>query len=248
MTKQIRISAKMLGELALPNFCPRCFWIKLHCGNRLPYQFFPGIFSHIDAYSKKITNRYYEYYHQTPQWFSEFGALGEPIKVPHYSRFQILDKDTNILLTGVPDEIFLRPDGSYFIMDYKTAKYTGVQDELFPMYEVQLNTYAYIAERIGLKPVSGLGLVYYVPITDGPDSDIKSFTLKNGFTLHFSAKLLPIAIKTHQIKRLLRKGERIYKLTKIPQSFTDCIHCKRLNTLLTAIKGRKEVKNEEKEE
>jgi len=27
---QLRISAKTLGELALPEFCPRCFWLKLH--------------------------------------------------------------------------------------------------------------------------------------------------------------------------------------------------------------------------
>jgi len=25
-----RISAKNLGELALPDFCPRCFWLKLN--------------------------------------------------------------------------------------------------------------------------------------------------------------------------------------------------------------------------
>jgi len=25
----LRISAKTLGELALPGFCPRCFWLKL---------------------------------------------------------------------------------------------------------------------------------------------------------------------------------------------------------------------------
>jgi len=47
MTK-LRISAKNLGELALSDFCPRCFWLKLHA-KRLPFQIFPGIFSSIDA-------------------------------------------------------------------------------------------------------------------------------------------------------------------------------------------------------
>jgi len=232
MSNQIRISAKMLGELALPSFCPKCFWIKLHLGNRLPYQFFPGIFSHIDAYSKKITNRYYEYYHQAPQWFSEFGPLGEPIKIPHYNRFQIIDRETNIILTGVPDEMFLRPDGSYFIMDYKTAKYTGIQDELFPMYEVQLNAYAYIAERIGLKPVSGLGLVYYEPLTDKPDENIAPFVRDNGFSMHFAGKLLSVPLKTSNLKELLVRARTLYNLNTAPDGISGCPHCQRLDKLI----------------
>jgi hypothetical protein len=54
MTTQIRISAKNLGELAMPSFCPRCFWLKLRLNNRLPFQIFPGIFSSIDSYTKTI--------------------------------------------------------------------------------------------------------------------------------------------------------------------------------------------------
>jgi len=38
---QFRISAKNLGELALSDFCPRCFWLKLHI-RQLPFQIFPG--------------------------------------------------------------------------------------------------------------------------------------------------------------------------------------------------------------
>jgi hypothetical protein len=41
----LRISAKNLGELALADFCPRCFWFKLKVENHLPFQVFPGIFS-----------------------------------------------------------------------------------------------------------------------------------------------------------------------------------------------------------
>jgi len=52
---QFRISAKTLGELALPDFCPRCFWLKLHA-KHLPLQIFPGIFSSIDAYTKRVVH------------------------------------------------------------------------------------------------------------------------------------------------------------------------------------------------
>jgi hypothetical protein len=49
VTIQIRISGKDLGALALPDFCPRCFWIRRHAPQGLPFQVFPGIFSSIDG-------------------------------------------------------------------------------------------------------------------------------------------------------------------------------------------------------
>lgn len=54
--EQIKISAKNLGQVALEDFCPRCYWIKLKTSNKLPYQIFPGIFSSIDAYTKKCAH------------------------------------------------------------------------------------------------------------------------------------------------------------------------------------------------
>ena len=72
------------------------------------------------------------------EWFNDFN-LSEQIKVPSLKDFYILDNQTNIKLIGIPDEMFLRTDESYFIADYKTARFTSHQDELIPMYEVQLN-------------------------------------------------------------------------------------------------------------
>ena len=54
---QFKISAKALGALAMPDSCDRCTWIKLKVKN-LPFQIFPGIFSTIDAYTKKIVHHW----------------------------------------------------------------------------------------------------------------------------------------------------------------------------------------------
>jgi len=125
--QQIRISAKHLGILALPDYCPRCFWIQLKSQFKLPWQIFPGIFSSIDSYTKKITWSYYEKYKVLPSWFQKLGEFERPVKIPPRKQFSILDKDTNILLTGIPDDIFQRVNGSYFIIDYKTAKFTKIR-------------------------------------------------------------------------------------------------------------------------
>src|ERR1017187_6551177 len=195
MTTQLRISGKNLGQLALSSFCPRCFWLKMRCGDKLPWQIFPGIFSSLDSYQKKITNLHYALHNRIPEWFDGFGNLGEPIKVPGHSVFRTVDEVTNILLTGVPDEVFKRPDGSLFIADDKTARFTGHQDELMGMYVTQLNSYAIIAERIGLGKVTGLGLVYHEPASDIGQDDIDSVCEDDSFTMRFIPKLLPVELR-----------------------------------------------------
>ena len=165
MKPDIQISAKDLGVVALPNFCPRCFWIRMKCRSKLPFQIFPGIFASIDSYSTRVTADYFRQHARVPKWFDGFGELGAPIRVPGWSKFCLVDNESNVLLTGVPDEILKHPKLGLWIGDYKTARLTDAQDELAPMYEVQLNCYALIAERIGLGTVYGLGLLYYEPIT-----------------------------------------------------------------------------------
>ena len=71
-------------------------------------------------------------------------------------------------MANIPWDIFIMADGRYFIIDYKTAKYTDNQDKLLGMYRVQLNGYAYIFEKLGMGKIGGLGLVYYEPQGDAP--------------------------------------------------------------------------------
>jgi len=75
-----------------------------------------------------------------------------------------VDTATGVRLTGVPDDIFVLADGRYFIIDYKTARYTGAQDALLPLYRVQLNGYAHIFQELGM----GVGLCKYVAIPIHP--------------------------------------------------------------------------------
>mgnify|MGYP001591533117 CR=1 FL=1 len=139
------------------------------------------------------------------------------------------------MLTGSPDEMFYKSDGSHFIVDYKTAKFTGTQDELFPMYETQLNAYAYIGDRCGFKPVTGLGLVYYEPLTDITIDEVNSFLLDNGFSMHFIGKLLPVKINPAMITQLLAKVRDVYDKPLLPYSTDGCKDCKSLDLLLSRI-------------
>ena len=227
-----RISAKHLGELELDDFCPRCFWVKSSMGFKLPFQIFPGIFSSIDSYSKKVTNAYSEKHGSLPPWL---GIEGKPIKVPGHSKFQCLDPETDILLTGVPDEVIKKKDGSFAILDYKTAKYTNGQDHLLPMYEIQLNGYAYIAERIGIKPVNELYLVYYQPFTDLTHSTVDDFTSNEGFSMDFIEKVVSIDMNMNRIPQLLIDAKRIYDQSKFPPGRAGCKNCNLMDDLFLVI-------------
>ena len=231
--EQIRISGKNLGELELDNFCERCFWIKLHCNYKLPFMIFPGIFSSIDSYTKKITNVHFDKDSKLPEWFVNYGLSGKPVKVPGHSNFKVHHQETDILLTGVPDEILYdEDDKSYFILDYKTAKFTDTQDKLLPMYKVQLNAYAYIGEQVGFNPVKGLGLLYYEPQTKVSEGTIDSFLLNDGFSMNFSAHLKPIQLDTSQIPGLLQKVRAIYDKPNPPAGVQGCKDCELLDGLV----------------
>lgn len=51
-------------------------------------------------------------------------------------------EEHGLLLTGAPNAIFERADGTLVIADYKTSRHTPKLDRLFPVYQLQLNAYA----------------------------------------------------------------------------------------------------------
>lgn len=235
MNEQIRISAKTLGEIALPNFCPRCFWIKLRLHNKLPFQIFPGIFSSIDSYTKGIVHGWFDKRGSSPPWLQSLGDLVGYQEPPHYSKFNILNQENNILLTGSPDGVLIKSDKSHVIVDYKTAKYTGTQDKLFPMYEVQLNAYAMIGEQCGLKPISDLALVYMEPVTNELATADEANHREDGFAMGFAANIHKVMLNLSIIPPLLARTREIYELDSAPSGHEGCNDCQLLEGLLEVI-------------
>ncbi len=203
------ISAKDLGKILLPNFCPRCFWIERHCG-KAP-SIFPGIFSTLDMVSKKGTHRAFDEVARPPKWLE----VKDAVEVERGSLYYKLPVEAGSwILKGYPDDILKLKDGSYHIIDYKTAKYTERQDELLPMYEVQLNTYAFLARKYGLSPVSKLSLVYCEP-----HSRLDHF---DEFTLSFDTYRLDIERNEELVFDLLKKAREIVSSPAPPKRNKKC--------------------------
>jgi hypothetical protein len=183
----LKISAKNLGGMALPGFCPRCFWLGLHYD--LPFEGpFPGIFSSLDSFSKKVVHAHFG---RAPPWLSPLGEFTSYLPPPNSRTFYIDDAATDVRLTGAPDGVLVRSDGSKAIIDYKTGRYTTGQDALRPMYDIQLNGYALIADRTGLGPVVQVALVYTEPVTVGDADFLDHARTPDGFRMGFRAKVVP---------------------------------------------------------
>lgn len=232
IVKNLVIAAKTLGELAMPEFCPRCFWIKLHAG-KLPFQIFPGIFSSIDSYTKNIVNGYFDSNRRFPAWLGVLGELEGYQEPLHYSKFRVRDSASGVTLQGTPDAIYKKTDGSYIIADYKTARYTGNQDKLMPIYEIQLNVYAAIGERTKLvKPVSDLALIYMEPVTGKEAIAELSNHRGNGFAMGFSANIHRVDLNPDIIPPLLYKAREIYEMESPPDGLLGCKECSNLENLM----------------
>lgn len=203
------ISGKDLGQLALKDFCPRCFWIERKLG-KAP-SIFPGIFSTIDSLTKKSVKRSYLERNCLPGWLPIKNAV-RPIEFPRIS-VPMLEYG-GWILTGDPDEVFEMDDGSYHIVDYKTAKFTNKQDDLLPMYRVQLNAYALALPVYDIKPITKLSLLYCEP--KGELESDENFCL--GFTTHS----LKIDLQPEIIPELLLKARTILENNTPPPPPINC--------------------------
>ncbi len=142
----------------------------------------------------------------------------------------MIDARSKILLRGTPDGILVRADGKAVIVDYKTAKYTGKQDALFPMYSVQLNVYALIADHMGLPPVAALALIYMEPATTA--DHCQGRCKDHGFEMLFQGRILPVELDCN-IEPLLARTRRVFELLKPPLGLPECKTC----TSIEAITG-----------
>lgn len=233
MSKQIQISGKNLGALAMPDFCPRCFWLDMHL--KPPAGPFPSIFSSIDSYTKRAVQGWFDAHGSMPAWLSELNSVVGYKPAPHWSRFFIEDQATNIKLTGSPDGIYVCRDGSHLIVDYKTAKYTANADTLMPIYEVQLNAYGLIGEQRGLSPVSGLVLIYMEPVTDEFTAIADNNVREAGFAMEFRANIHPLTINPGVVTPLLHRVRAIYDLPTAPLGLADCENCQYTNDLVAMV-------------
>ena len=235
MSDRMRISAKTLGKLAMADFCPRCFWTRMHMDGEPPFSIFPRIFNDIDGYTKRVVHGWFDDKGVAPPWLKGLGKLTGYINPPKSAKFN-MPVGENVLLTGEADAILKLSGGSLVICDYKTAFCRGVDDPLYPIYVVQLNVYAALAEYNGLGKVSALALVYAEPCTGDVSARLSASRRDDGFALGFRAQILPIPLNTSHIPALAEAAWKIYDNVVCPAGREGCVDCAKLKDMNDTVK------------
>ncbi len=233
--EELKISPRGLASVALEEACPRCAWIQLHYKGEMPFHIpMPGIFIAIDRYTKRLVRGTFESTGKLPDWFPEIGKVKGMVSEDElsWSRFFRVDPKLRVTLRGTPDDILQLDDGTFHIVDYKTAKFTETQDVLFPTYDVQLNSYAYIAEATGHAPVTALSLIYFEPLTETVRGKHAGAPAA-GAWLEFRAtrKKVPLAAKG-RIPELLVRAREIFDMAKPPRGAGGCENCETIDKFL----------------
>jgi hypothetical protein len=198
----------------------------------------------IDSFTKRTIRKYMEQNQKAPRFLNAFGDLIRTVPVPHHSKFFWDDPKTNIRLTGVPDDIFLRSDSAFVIADYKCARLNENQSEILPMYEVQLNSYALLCEEYGFNPVSKVGLVYFEPQTTFEDESIHK-QIEKGFDLSFKAKFLEVQLDPRGIiLPLLQQVRQLANMEELPDSRPGCKDCGMVHDLVKLFYGGRKSEND----
>lgn len=218
--------------MALPTFCSRCYWYRLNCRNP-PYSVFPAIFNDIDLYTKRIVHAYMDKHGHPPDWMGAF-STAQGYADPGLLKLE--DHETGILLTGAVDDLLHADERSrWFLLDYKTARYTNGQDRLLPLYKAQLLAYAYLLAKTGYAEPEISGLIYFEPPSEPTIDDLLNCTEESGFVLPLSANVIPVELEDfRRLRSFLRKSREIYDQDKDPKEGREgCPDCKKLDFLIS---------------
>jgi hypothetical protein len=185
----------------------------------------------LESFIRKIIRHHFERQQKAPAFLNGFGEFVRGVPVPHPVHFYYEDPETGLRLTGAPDDLFLMADHSFTILDYKSARWNENQSAMLPLHQVQLNSYALIAEENGYNPVSQLGLVYFEPLTVR-DRDIESAQDEAGFRLSFEARTLSVDLDSQQVRLFLQQARQLMELKDPPQAREGCRDCQLLEALM----------------
>jgi hypothetical protein len=130
-----------------------------------------------------------------------------------------LDPETNLLITGGVDDVWVKPNGELIIVDYKaTSKESEVNldAEWQDGYKRQMEVYQWLFRNNGFK-VSDTGYFVYC----NGKTDRVAFDGK----LEFDIKLLPYIGKTDWIEGTIKDIFKCLNSKEIPESDSDCDYC-----------------------
>jgi len=220
--------------------CPQCFYLDRRLGVGRPPGFPFTLNSAVDALLKKEFDLHRK--EATPHpLIKEFGIDAVPYQHKDidiwrntFKGIEYLDPNTNLLITGAIDDIWVNPQGEVIIVDYKATSKTSevnLDAEWQNGYKRQMEIYQWLFKKNGFNVCPTGYFVYCNGDTGKPYFDKK---------LEFEIKVIPYTGDDSWIEGTLKDIKKCLMSNEIPEMNPDCDFCNyRKNAVMAKIKHEK---------
>lgn len=206
--------------------CPKCFYLDRVLGIGQPPGYPFSLNSAVDALLKKEFDIHRANGTAHPL-MKTYGLDAVPFQHEKMDEWRdslrrgitFLDKETNLLITGGVDDVWINPQGELIIVDYKaTSKEAEVSlDADWQIgYKRQMEIYQWLFKKNGFK-VSDTGYFVYC----NGKTDRQAFDGK----LEFDIKLLPYTGNPNWVESTIKEISKCLNNNNIPNSNPDCDYC-----------------------
>lgn len=211
--------------------CPRCFYTDRRLGTDRPPGFPFSLNSAVDALLKKEFDIYREEQTTHPIMIDN-NIEAIPFKhqlLDDWRNFrkgiQVLHEQTNFLLTGAIDDVWLNPKDELMVVDYKATSKDGevtLDEEWQDGYKRQMEFYQWLLRKSGFK-VSSTGYFVYC------NGDRSKDRFDN--MLEFKINLIPYEGSDGWVERTIQDAHTCLIGDAIPKPGNDCDYCNYTNAI-----------------
>lgn len=206
--------------------CPMCYYLDARLGVARPPGFPFALNSAVDTLLKKE----FDIHRGKKRAHPLMNAYGLRDVIPfahedldlwrsNFKGIQYLHKETNLLVTGAIDDVWLNSDGELHIVDYKSTskeEKVSLDKEWQIGYKRQMEVYQWLFRQNGFK-VSDTGYFVYC----NGKTDREAFDAK----LEFEIDLIPYTGSDKWIPKALIDIKTCLVGDKVPKPSPKCDHC-----------------------
>lgn len=211
--------------------CPKCFYLDRKLGVARP----PGYPFSLNSAVDKLLKKEFDLHRakNTPHpLMKTYGIDAVPYVHEKLNEWRdslrggvtYLEPETNFLITGGIDDVWVNPAGELIVVDYKATSKNdevNIDAEWQIGYKRQMEVYQWLFRQNGFK-VSDTGYFVYA----NGNTDKEAFDGK----LEFDVKIIPYAGNDAWIPGAIRQIHDCLMSDEIPEQGEDCDYCKYRNS------------------
>lgn len=205
--------------------CPRCFYLDRKLGLAQPPGFPFSLNSAVDKLLKKEFDILREKQEAHPL-MKKFGINAVPLKHEKLNEWRdpfkgitYIDKNTNFIITGGVDDIWVNPQQELIIVDYKATskeEEVSLDAEWQIGYKRQMEIYQWLFRKNNFK-VSKTGFFVYC----NGKTNMEKFDAK----LEFDIKIISYMGDDSWVEDEVINAYKCLNANKLPQSSLECDYC-----------------------